>query len=210
MALTSLIIKQPILAKIDTIVLDASITENHVYTSKVTQFPVETGVTISDHIYNEPDRLTLEGLVTNFPLPLAKPEIYTRAFTSSTQGQLRYSDDAYIKLMAIRNNKALITIVTRLKHYTNMAILSINIPRDHTTQEALKFTIEFQKVFVVSTSTVPASYLGLGVAKTAAAKKTTNAAKAPAAKAQKETGGSILYNMLSSSERSQIAGLAPQ
>ena len=56
--------------QIDNIVLDATLSENHDYTNKVTSFPVETGADITDHIVQEPERLTIEGFVTNTPVSL--------------------------------------------------------------------------------------------------------------------------------------------
>jgi hypothetical protein len=55
---------------------DAVVTEVHSMTAQVTSHPVEQGSNVSDHVYNEPRRITLDALVTN--TPLATPKTHAR------------------------------------------------------------------------------------------------------------------------------------
>lgn len=68
-ALTVLIdeYSDPIRPKI-VMVFDAVTKENHKLSAKVTEFPVENGVIISDHIIHNPTTIELESVVSNNPI----------------------------------------------------------------------------------------------------------------------------------------------
>jgi hypothetical protein len=117
---------------VGTIDLDVTITEQHRYNSRVTNYPVEDGTIVSDHIINEPDTLTLQALVTDTPLSiLSLPN---------------RSVDVFNRLIEIQQKRELITVITGLKIYDSMAITSLDVPRNLTTGQSLTFTIELQKV----------------------------------------------------------------
>ena len=67
MALSTLIYKKEP-GKIGTLELDVTISENHEYGSMVTEFPVEKGGNVSDHIINNPVILNMNGFITNSPV----------------------------------------------------------------------------------------------------------------------------------------------
>ena len=48
--------------------LDAAISESHHYENTVTEFPVDDGLDITDHIRQNPDVYEIEGIVTNSPV----------------------------------------------------------------------------------------------------------------------------------------------
>lgn len=52
------------------IIFDIVESETHVHKSTATEHPVETGSNISDHIRNDPIRVTIKGVVSNFPITL--------------------------------------------------------------------------------------------------------------------------------------------
>lgn len=54
--------------------LDAYTSESHEDTVTITDHPVETGVVITDHARDEPRRVSLEGIVSNVPMP-GKPGV---------------------------------------------------------------------------------------------------------------------------------------
>ena len=59
--------------KVGSIDLDVTIREEHRFSSRVTNYPIEDGTIISDHIINEPDVIVLVGLVTDTPLSIFAP-----------------------------------------------------------------------------------------------------------------------------------------
>ena len=53
---------------INQLVIDAVIRIDHEYTNRPTEYPIEDGAIISDHIRQSPERLTLEIVTTNSPI----------------------------------------------------------------------------------------------------------------------------------------------
>lgn len=134
MALSVLFGKRYNKGKVGSVELDVTLREDHNYTSRVTTYPIEEGSTLSDHIINEPTRVVLEGIVSDSPLNILS------TFNRSV--------DAFNRLVEIHENRDIVTVVTGLKVYPNMAITSLNVPREVRTGQSLSFTIELQEVIV--------------------------------------------------------------
>lgn len=101
--------------KVEMLTLDAVLSERYEATSEVTRYPVENGSTISDQIYNSPIRLSIDGAVSSYHL---------------TDGIDTSPSSAFDYLEKLREKRDLITIVTGLKTYREMAIESLNVTRD--------------------------------------------------------------------------------
>jgi hypothetical protein len=135
--------------------LDAAIQEQHSGSATVTQFPVETGTNIADHVRQEPDRLQVDGIVSNTPLP-SKIGISRAAFDERAKAgdfALR-APTAYTQLRALLEGGIAISISTELADYYPMILSSLDVPRDAETGDVLRFMAEFQKVTQVSTRSV--------------------------------------------------------
>lgn len=130
----------PSLAVIDGFVLDCLLSDTHTFESEVTEFPVESGSTISDNIRSKPLVISLEAIVSNTPL--------TFAGNFRASGSVP-SIDAYAKLLAIRRDRRLVTIATSLETYDNMALESITIPRASGRGDELRFSATFKQVEIV-------------------------------------------------------------
>lgn len=116
------------------VTLDATLSEDHEYNSRVTSFPVEDGGDISDHIIKEPERVQITGVVSDTPL----------AILSS----FNRSIDAFNRLIQIYDNRERITVVTGIRVYTDMVMTSLQVPRNVQTGQSLNFVIELQKIFL--------------------------------------------------------------
>lgn len=125
--------------------LDATVREVHERASAVAEHPIESGGIISDHIYPEPDRLLIEGEISDTPV---------RLFGGLTGLSSRRSIDAYEQLVDLKNSRELVAVVTGLQVYNNMAITSLVCPRDRATGRRLRFTAEFRQVEKVATQVV--------------------------------------------------------
>lgn len=117
---------------IGSIVLDATISENHNYTARPTTFPIESGQFVTDHIINDPETLEVTGMVSDTPLQIL--------YISNR------SVDAFNRLLQIYYNKEVITVVTGIKIYLDMVITELNIPRSIESGQSLTFNITFQKI----------------------------------------------------------------
>lgn len=150
-------------AKLDTLTLDVSLQEQHAVEADITEHPVEEGANIVDHIRQKPQMLTIEGLITNTPIPDPSAAVAPHTqnnvnFISRSTGDSSRSGQAYQQLMTLFQAGKLLTVVTALKTYQNMALKSVSIPRDATTGHVLRFTatlMEVKQVASAQTVTIP-------------------------------------------------------
>ena len=115
---------------------DLILSESHNFNNTVTQFNIEDGSNISDHIRNELFNGTVTMLITNFSL-LQDGIISNRA------------QDAYDALESLWRERDLVTIVTVLKVFDNVAITNISINRGTDSGEALEVDVSFQEINIV-------------------------------------------------------------
>ena len=115
-----------------TIAFDTMVQEEHRYSSRVTYFPVENGSIISDHIINQPDIVVLSGLISDTPINIFAP--FNRSIA------------AFNTLVSLHERREIVNVVTGIKIYPNMAIVSLDIPRTMKTGQTLTFNIELQRI----------------------------------------------------------------
>lgn len=156
MATVSIFTRKKIPNKIQELTIDTSLTEEHRYENNVTDYPIEDGTNINDHINRQPEEITIEGVITATPFEQEDDII----FDDSSDRVANY----YNKLIeylgieptkpagALNKNKVyepvLLDIVTGLKTFTSMACTSLIVPVS--TRNALNFTAKFKKVKKVS------------------------------------------------------------
>jgi len=75
--------------QIDRIWIDCSIRESHGMSAQCTQFPVEDGPNVSDHVRTQPETLHLEGVVSNTPLDAPKSHTEGLVFDDKSSYPLR-------------------------------------------------------------------------------------------------------------------------
>lgn len=136
MVLSLLFGKKYARTSVSSVVLDAVISEDHQYNSRVTSYPVENGLNISDHIINEPEILSITGVVSDTPLSFLAP--------------FNRSVNAFNALVEIHNRRERISVVTGIKVYDDMVITSLNVPRNVQSGQSLTFSIELQKMLLDS------------------------------------------------------------
>lgn len=143
--------------KIGELELDATLNETHDYANDVTSFPVESGAEISDHIKREPERITIEGFVTDTPVKFLGGQL-GQNLDVTDRNRVK---DSFETLMAIAgydypdqvdsrtatpNTAQIIDVVTGLRVYSNMVMTRLSIPRNNRTGKALRFTAEFTRI----------------------------------------------------------------
>jgi len=124
------------LPKIGMLEVDAHLSEDHNWTNSVPNHPVETGYSVNDAIIRNPMTLTLESMVSIAPI---YPD---RASDKS----LKRADNAYTKLVQLATKSTLLSVITGVKTYRNMAITDLSIPRSSDDGLSLKFTISLQEI----------------------------------------------------------------
>lgn len=116
--------------------IDATLREVHRTTVRVTDHPVESGASVSDHMIVEPDELELEGVVSNTP-PIM--------FASSKSFPKR-AETFYEVMKDAAQAGEVVTVVTTLRTYDDMVITSIEVPRDAETGDAVQFRMTLRRV----------------------------------------------------------------
>lgn len=156
---------------LDTLTLDASLSETHTAKNTVTTHPVEQGAKITDHKLREPDGLILEGLITNDPMPdpaqAPTPQRFQPPQPAGAQNQTQpfnysstssYQPDragkAYSTLLALLDSTNLLVVTTGIRSYDNMVLTDLSVPRDAQSGQALRFTATFTTIRIVTNQTV--------------------------------------------------------
>ena len=106
----------------ETIVVDASLSENHIYRNTSSSIQVEDGSKISDHITIEPDRLEMTILFSDTPTSNYDP---TEQFDSE-EGR---SKKLFEKLKAIRDKKQIVTVITGLIPHRGVSLTELSVLR---------------------------------------------------------------------------------
>jgi len=121
---------------IGTITFDLVLSENHNFNSIVTEHPIEDGSEITDHIENELENGTLNGLISNFSLNAG--DITTNR-----------AQDVFEALVALWKEKTTVTITTVLRVYESVVITSMPFMRDSSQGDSLPISISFRKIRIV-------------------------------------------------------------
>lgn len=134
------------------IIIDATVKETHVSECEVTKNPVEDGAPVTDHVQVQPKKLTIEGVISDTPLGFPVIGNVQNLVRSVTQifGARSRSQDAYDDLVRLQESKRPFTVITNLKKYDNMILVSLSIPRMAATGAAIHFTAELQQIIIVS------------------------------------------------------------
>lgn len=172
--------------EIDTIVVDTLLDGGLNMGAEATDFPVEDGSMISDHIINKPVMMTLSCVVTNTPVDVRGSvvlKVQERPFStplvtaSASAVPLTRAQDAYIRLKEIRDKREVLTLITGLDVFRNMIITDINIKLGQATTDALFFDVALKQITKVYSKTVQVANLNSAVSDQAA--DGTNAGNQP-------------------------------
>lgn len=155
--------------------IDVNTSENHSRTAIVTNNEIENGSIIADHVVVNPQSFTINGIVTNSPLKLknslassvggaASNELggiagglisyATSEALSGSENGLSLAELAFIQLETIQEQAIPVKVRNNFYIYEDMIITDIQVPRDQSTGESLRFTAKFEKIKTVVSKTV--------------------------------------------------------
>jgi len=124
---------------------DAVLKTDHSDRLKITEHPVESGASITDHAFKEPRELSMEIGMSD-------------VCTSFIDGQFAQKDSrsisAYDILTQLQDSRIPLRVYTRLGVYDNMLIEIITSPDDYKTLFGLRVSIGFREILVVTTATI--------------------------------------------------------
>lgn len=154
------LIYQATKARIDTLELDASISEVHEIENEVTEHPVESGFQVTDNVRRKPLRVTIEGLVSNTPVVngfVRAGQQLQGLYAGNSDVDAARAETAFSTLQSIFDTQKIISVYTKLKQYDSMVIEKLRVPRDSKTGDALRFTAVCKEVRIVQAQTVQVS-----------------------------------------------------
>jgi|SRR6185369_5997262 len=124
---------------VGSITFDAVIEERHEDQWVMTEQPVEVGSTITDHIYKTPSTLDIT------------------AVTAMGSPQNKNQDSSFLKTLynsLLALGGVLLPVQTGKRIYRNMAIRSLRIDTDKTTENVLSVTVSLQEILLATTTLV--------------------------------------------------------
>jgi hypothetical protein len=179
---------------IDGIEFDALIDEDKTLENDVPTYPVESGFEVSDAIIQKPLMLNMKLFLTNTPVTWAG-----RHRPSPTRVK-----DVLARLERLYFRRTPVTVRTSDTTYTDMAIMSIALPKSKEFSTAREIPISFKKIRVVKArvTTIPASYGRSGSTGTnagAASVSTSRVAGASTTQSDSSGGnsGSVIHGLAS-------------
>lgn len=128
--------------------IDLTLSEGYEFQNEITNFPVEKGAPITDHIKALPRTIEFEGIVSDTPIGAI-----ARDSTRLTEaGKSKPSQDAYQRLVAIADGGEPVTIEVGRGKFTNMGMESLSTPMSRDKSKGLFFTVRFKKIRIIENS----------------------------------------------------------
>lgn len=136
-----------VIRRVGALIFDATFSEQHEWSLEITDSPIETGATISDHAYMLPDRVTISAGVSDTPLHIPFSDIFN-------DGSSKRSVKALDVLRDLMKSAEPFSVQTGLRLYDNMVCKRISFGQDADTANALIFVAELRAVEITQTQTV--------------------------------------------------------
>lgn len=115
----------------------------YTYDQDVTEYPVETGFEIADHIVNKPLKLTMTVGIASSPVTW---------FWKNGYGAKKFANGLQL-LEEIRDKKEPVTIVRPEKKYDNMVMTSCRVSKHDSTKSIIYADLSFMQIVKVTTQT---------------------------------------------------------
>lgn len=157
--------KPPRRTTLDTLVVEATLEEVHSASAEVTEFPVEVGADVTDHVRPKPKVLVLTGLISDTPLDtsLLRAAISNAPFAFEIANAvdpvektaLSRSELHFAALQALLDARAPFLVHTPYRDYENMVITDLSSARDRT--EALTFRATLREIVLAESQTTTIS-----------------------------------------------------
>lgn len=144
---------------------DGIMRTEHVSRIRPTQYPVQTGVTKTDHAIIEPAELTIEIMMSDcYTTSFVANDAFLDSLYESLKHIVLYSNfvkierdivsgenrsaKTWMTLKAMQLSRQPLVVETRLENYENMLIEELSAPDDVKTLNALKATVRLREIIV--------------------------------------------------------------
>lgn len=125
---------------------DCTVSISHDFSNTVTEHPVETGVSFSDHIQVKNNRFTVSGVFGQYGLNDFQADTLSRGTERIQQ--------AYKFLRRLRDERLTFTLVSKYDTYYDCVIESLTIPVSVESSSSLYFDISVVQIRTASTEVV--------------------------------------------------------
>lgn len=139
--------------RIDGYPIDVALREEPTFDSEVTQYPVETGADLVDHVQIKPVTIVLEGIVSDTPFGKIADE--RAAFVGITSQEAwksnnGWSADGYARLKEIFEAREPVSIEISRGIFDNMVLQSLAVPSVSNDGDMLHFIATFVQIRIVT------------------------------------------------------------
>ena len=139
------------------------ISENHALKFRVSDHPLQDGSTISDHVHQEMQECTIEGMFTNHPMRKLEEvnEVKFKDEYATSEVKPTVSNTAlanFEKLKLLAKQRKPVRLVCSLEIYPKMVITGIDYDRDSKSGSSIRFTITLRELKTVSLKATTGTY----------------------------------------------------
>lgn len=156
--------------------VEVTLTEDHSYQNDVTRYPVEEGFDISDHVHQQPEKVTISGVFSDTPLPIRGLTL-NPAIIGAGENRSQKAIEELLKIAGYvlpkqkkvtglvereieqsntvttpekRIQPQVIDIVSGIRVYTQMICTNLRFTRNRNTGYSLPFTMDFIRLYTVA------------------------------------------------------------
>lgn len=139
------------------------ISEKHSLKFRVSDHPLQDGSTISDHVHQELQECTVEGMFTNHPMrkldevnEVKFKDEYATSEVKPTVSNTALANFEKLKLLAKQRKP--VRLVCSLEIYPKMVITGIDYDRDSKSGSSIRFTMTLRELKTVSLKATTGTY----------------------------------------------------
>lgn len=125
---------------------DCTVSISHDFSNSVTEHPVETGVSFSDHIQVKNNRFTVSGIFGQYGLNDYQADTLSRGLERIQQ--------AYKFLRRLRDERLTFTLVSKYETYSDCVIESLTLPVSVESSNSLYFDMNVVQIRKANTESV--------------------------------------------------------
>lgn len=139
------------------------ISEKHSLKFRVSDHPLQDGATISDHVHQELQECTIEGMFTNHPMRKLEEvnEVKFKDEYATSEVKPTVSNTAlanFEKLKLLAKQRKPVRLVCSLEIYPKMVITNIDYDRDSKSGSSIRFTMTLRELKTVSLKSFTGAY----------------------------------------------------
>lgn len=148
---------------------DCTVSISHDFSNSVTEHPVETGVSFSDHVQLKNNRFSVSGIFGQYGLNDYQADTLTRGSERIQQ--------AYKFLRRLRDDRLTFTLVSKYETYPDCVVESLTIPVNADGSNSLYFDMSIVQIRKATTESVNLVISNVIDSKKDGASGTTNGGK---------------------------------